>query len=128
MRRVIRSRRTKILSGLCSRAAIALRYHAADNTVKITAVSLALVIYLILGGEYSLLGPAVVRQLFVNKLLPLIIDMAPLSLKLFAHLLRNNSNCEGRSVGGHSCYWRGRTSRQRRRYGPQAQPPAPSRF
>jgi hypothetical protein len=126
MRRIIRSRRTKVLSGLCSRAAIALRYHAADNTVKITAVSLALVIYLILGGEYSLLSPAVVRQLFVNKLLLLTIDMAPWSLKLFAH--RNNSNCEGRRVGGHLCYWRGRTSQQRRWYGPQAQAPAPSRF
>jgi hypothetical protein len=62
-----------------------------DNTVKITAVPFALVIYLTLGGLYSLLNPTVVLQLFVNKLLPLIIDIAPLSLKLFTLLLRNNS-------------------------------------
>jgi hypothetical protein len=63
----------------------------ADNTVKITAVSFALVIYLTLSGLYSLLSSAVVLQLFVNELLPLIIDIAPLSLELFAFLLRNSS-------------------------------------
>lgn len=50
----------------------------------------ALVVYLTLGGVYSL-SPAVVRQLFVNKLLTLIIDMAPLSLELLAPLLRDGS-------------------------------------
>jgi hypothetical protein len=63
----------------------------ADNTVKITAVPFALIIYLILSDLYSLLNPAVVLQLFVNELLPLIIDITPLSLKLFIFLLRNNS-------------------------------------
>jgi hypothetical protein len=63
----------------------------ADNTVKIAAVPFALIIYLTLGGIYSLLSPAVVLQLFVNELLPLIIDIAPLSFKLFALLLHNSS-------------------------------------
>jgi hypothetical protein len=51
----------------------------------------ALVIYFILGNIYSLLSPAIVFQLFINKLLSLIIDRAPLSLKLFTFLLRNSS-------------------------------------
>jgi hypothetical protein len=63
----------------------------ADNTVKIAAVPFALVIYLILGGIYSLLNPAVVLQLFINKLLPLIINIATLRLKLFTVLLYNSS-------------------------------------
>jgi hypothetical protein len=54
-------------------------------------VPLALVVYLTLGGVYSPLRPAVVRQLFINKLLTLIIDITPLSLKLLAPLLRNSS-------------------------------------
>jgi hypothetical protein len=62
-----------------------------DNTVKIAAMLFALVIYLTLSGIYSLLSPAIVFQLFINKLLPLIIDIAPLSLKLFTFLLRNSS-------------------------------------
>lgn len=63
----------------------------ADNTVKVTAVPLALVAYLTLGGVYSPLCPAVVRQLFVDKLLTLIIDTAPFSLELLASLLCNCS-------------------------------------
>jgi len=50
----------------------------ADNTVKIIAAPFALVICLTLGGVYSLLNSAAVLQLFVNKLLPSIVDMAPL--------------------------------------------------
>jgi hypothetical protein len=46
---------------------------------------------LTLGGVCSPLRPAVVRQLFVNELLTLIIDMAPLSLELLAPLLRDGS-------------------------------------
>ena len=34
------------------------------------------------------LSPMVVLQLYINELLPLIIDKAPLSLKLSAHLRR----------------------------------------
>ena len=52
---------------------------------------LALVVYLTLGGVYSLLRLAVVRQLFVNKLLTLIIDIAPLSFELLAPILRDSS-------------------------------------
>jgi hypothetical protein len=40
---------------------------------------------------YSPLRAAVVRQLFVNELLALVIDIAPLSLKLLAPLLRDGS-------------------------------------
>ena len=54
-------------------------------------VPLALVVYLTLGGMYSPLRPTVVRQLFVNELLTLIIDIAPLSLELLAPLLCNSS-------------------------------------
>jgi hypothetical protein len=54
-------------------------------------VPLALVVYLTLGGVYLPLRPAVVRQLFVNKLLTLIINIAPLSLELLAPLLYNSS-------------------------------------
>jgi hypothetical protein len=61
----------------------------ADNTVKVTAVPFALVVYLTLGGMCSLLSPAVVRQLSVNKLLTSIIDKAPLSFELLALLLRD---------------------------------------
>lgn len=63
----------------------------ADNIIKITAVPLALVIYLTLGGKHSLLSLVVVCQLFINELLASIIDIALLSLKLFAHLLRDSS-------------------------------------
>jgi hypothetical protein len=63
----------------------------ADNTVKVTAVPFALVVYLTLGGVYSLLSYAVVRQLFINKLLTLIIDIAPLSFKLLALVFRHGS-------------------------------------
>jgi hypothetical protein len=63
----------------------------ADNTVKVTAVPLALVVHLTLGGVYSPLRPAVVRQLFVNELLALIVDIAPLSFELLAPLLRDGS-------------------------------------
>jgi hypothetical protein len=59
--------------------------------VKVTTVPLALVVYLTLGGVYSLLCSAVVRQLFINELLTLIIDIAPLSLELLAPLLRDSS-------------------------------------
>jgi hypothetical protein len=62
-----------------------------DNTVKVTMVLLALVVYLILGGVYSPLRLVVVRQLLVNKLLTLIINIAPLSLKLLAPLFSNDS-------------------------------------
>jgi hypothetical protein len=54
-------------------------------------VPFTLIIYLILDGIYSLLNPTIVFQLFVNKLLPLIINIATLSLKLFTFFLRNNS-------------------------------------
>jgi hypothetical protein len=54
-------------------------------------VPLALVVYLTLGGVYSPLRPAVVRQLLINKLLTLIIDIAPLSLELLAPLLSDGS-------------------------------------
>jgi hypothetical protein len=50
----------------------------ADNTVKVTTVLFALVVDLIMGGVCSLLSPAVVRQLFVNKHLTLIIGIASL--------------------------------------------------
>ncbi len=63
----------------------------ADNTVKVTAVPLALVVYLILGSVYSPLRPAVVRQLFINELLTLVIDIAPLRLELLAPFLRDGS-------------------------------------
>ena len=66
VRSAIRSWRAEIPSGLRSGAAIALRNHAADNTVKVTAVPLALVVYLTLGGVYSPLRPAVVRQKKIN--------------------------------------------------------------
>jgi hypothetical protein len=59
-------------------------------------VPLALVVYLTLGGVYSPLRPAAVRQLFVNELLTLIIDIAPLSLELLASLIRDGS----RDLGG----------------------------
>jgi len=52
---------------------------------------LALVVYLILGGIYSLLRLTIIRQLFVNKLLTLIIDIALLSLELLAPILRDSS-------------------------------------
>ena len=91
MRRAIRSRRAEISSRLRSGKAIALRDHVADNPVKITAVPFAFVVYLTLGGAYSLLSPVVVLQLSVDELLPLIIDMAPLTLKLFARLIRDSS-------------------------------------
>jgi hypothetical protein len=61
-------------------------------------VLLALVVYLTLGGVYSPLRPAVVRQLFVNKLLTLIIDIAPLSLELLAPLLCNSSRDLSREI------------------------------
>jgi hypothetical protein len=54
-------------------------------------VLLTLVVYFILGGVYLLLRPAVVCQLFVNKLLTLIINIAPLSLKLLTPLFCDNS-------------------------------------
>jgi len=50
-----------------------------------------------LGGVYSL-SPAVVLQLFVDELLPFIIDTAPPSLKLFACLLRNGSRDLSREI------------------------------
>ena len=68
-----------------------LRNHIADNTVKIITVLFALIIYFILSGIYLLLRFIVVRQLFINKLLTLIIDIAPLSLKLLALIFCDNS-------------------------------------
>ena len=59
--------------------------------VKVTIGPLALVVYLILGGVYSPLCPAVVHQLFVNELLILIIDIVLLSLELLAPLLCDGS-------------------------------------
>jgi hypothetical protein len=75
-----------------------LRNHAADNIVKVTAVLLALVVYLTLGSIYSPLRLIVVCQLFVNKLLTLIIDIALLSLKLLAPFLCNSSRDLSREV------------------------------
>jgi hypothetical protein len=63
----------------------------ANDTVKVTTVPFALVVYFTLYGVYLPLSPTVVRQLFVNKLLMLIIDIAPLSLKLLAPPLRDSS-------------------------------------
>jgi hypothetical protein len=63
----------------------------ADNTVKVTAVPFALVVYFTLGGVSSLLSPAVVRQLSVNELLTLIIEKAPLSFELLVLLLCDTS-------------------------------------
>ena len=62
-----------------------------DNTVKVTAVPIALVVYVTLDNMYLPLRPAVVRQLFVDELLTLIIDIALLSLELLAPLLCNGS-------------------------------------
>ena len=63
----------------------------ADNTLKVTAVPLALVIYLTLSGIYPLLSSVIVRQLFINKLLPLLIEIVSPSRKLFTRLLYNGS-------------------------------------
>lgn len=41
--------------------AVTLRDHVADNMLKVTAVPLALVIYLILSGVYPLLSSVIVR-------------------------------------------------------------------
>lgn len=62
--------------------------HAADNTVKVTTVPLALAVDIILGLP---LRPAVIRQHFVPKLLTLIIDIALLSLEVLASLLYDGS-------------------------------------
>ena len=70
----------------------------ADNTVKITAVPFALVVDLTLGSVCSPLSPAVVRQLFVNEHLTLIIDMALLSFELLAPLLRDGSRDLSREI------------------------------
>ena len=63
----------------------------ADNTLKVTAVPLALVIYLTLSGVYPLLSSVIVRQLFINKLLPLLIEIVSPSRKFFARLLCSGS-------------------------------------
>lgn len=52
---------------------------------------LALVVYLTLGSIYLLLCPAVVRQLFVNELLTLIKNIAPLRLEPLAPFFRDGS-------------------------------------
>ena len=61
-----------------------------DNTLKVTAILLTLVIYLILSSAYSL-GSIIVCQFLINKLLPLIINIMLPSLKLFACLLYSGS-------------------------------------
>ena len=62
-----------------------------NNIVKVIIMLFALIIYLILGSIYLLLSPIVVCQLFINKYLILIINIAPLSLKLLAPLLYNSN-------------------------------------
>jgi hypothetical protein len=62
-----------------------------NNTIKIIAASLALIIYFILSDVYSPLNFTAVFQFFVNKFLPSIIDIALLNFKFFTRLLRDVS-------------------------------------